>query len=363
MKARYELPVLGIEVPVGSIEQELKKLWEADEANTNASMMNLAIYSEDPESLMANSEIIRNLTREHSCRAILIGMDREAEESEIHSWITAHCHLMHGKKSVCCEQLSFLLRGYALGRMRNTVFAHLASDLPLVFWWQGDLSEIFEGGLYRSIDRFVVDSAEWSDPGASYALVRKAVADTGRRLVVQDLSWTRTYHFRLSLAALFDDLMAQRALGEIEEVVIRAQPEHRLASLLLLSWLATQAGWRPGWELERAARHAAGCEECFVFETEGGKNISIRLEWDAEGAPLSLCQITAPGCVVRVSREAGSVHLRQVLECCDHVIDRSGPADGLLSADLVADQLSRGGKNSLFRKVWPVFFDLLGGDL
>jgi len=34
-----------------------------------------------------------------------------------------------------------------------------------------------------------------------------------------------------------------------------------------------------------------------------------------------------------------------------------------LSADLVADQLSRGGKNSLFRKVWPVFFDLLGGDL
>ena len=64
---------LGMEVPIGSIEKELKKLWEADQASTNASLMNLAIYSEDPDSLQRNSLAIGELTREHSCRAILIG--------------------------------------------------------------------------------------------------------------------------------------------------------------------------------------------------------------------------------------------------------------------------------------------------
>ena len=34
---------LGIPVEVGAIDGELKKLWEADEASTNASMMNFLV--------------------------------------------------------------------------------------------------------------------------------------------------------------------------------------------------------------------------------------------------------------------------------------------------------------------------------
>lgn len=350
---------LGVEVPPASIEVELRKLWDADEAQTNASLMNLAVYSEAPGALTRNSDVIRELTREHACRAILIEMDRQSRTSAIHSWITAHCHLAHGRKSVCCEQLAFLLAGHTVGRMRNTVFAHLASDLPLVFWWQGELSEIFEERLYRSIDRFIFDSSEWGDPVASFGRIREAMDQTHHRLVLQDLSWTRTYHFRLSVAALFDDLVAQRAMSEVDAVRIVAQPGQRVSALMLLSWLATQAGWRTGLELGIAADRMAGCSECFVFESTTGRIIKARLEWDPAGAPLGLLEIKAPGCAVSVIREAGAHQLLQRLVSPGRMIEQNGAADEFSQGGLVANQLARIGKDSLFRKICPLLRELL----
>ena len=67
-------PELGIEVPVSKIDLELRKLWEQDEARTNASLMNLVVYSEKPGALIENSAIIRELTREHACRALLVAL-------------------------------------------------------------------------------------------------------------------------------------------------------------------------------------------------------------------------------------------------------------------------------------------------
>ena len=53
---------LGRAVEVAAIDGELKKLWEADDASTNASLMNFLIYTEDPSQLTANSETILSLT-------------------------------------------------------------------------------------------------------------------------------------------------------------------------------------------------------------------------------------------------------------------------------------------------------------
>ena len=108
-------PELGIEVPVSSIEKELRKLWEQDDAQSNASLMNLAIYSEKEGSLVENSKIIYNLTSEHACRAILVEINDRTEEAGLRAWITAHCHLAGGKKSVCCEQIAFHLTGRVTG--------------------------------------------------------------------------------------------------------------------------------------------------------------------------------------------------------------------------------------------------------
>lgn len=344
---------LGTEVAIGSIEKELKKLWEADEARTNASLINFAVYSEDSNALSVNSESVREITREHACRAILIGIDRDCEETSIRAWITAHCHLAHGRKSVCSEQLAFHLTGKAIGRLRNTVFAHLNSDLPLVFWWQGELSERFNERLYSLIDRLVVDSSQWSDPLQQFRLIQSAMKDGP--LIVQDLSWTRTYHFRLAIAALYDDPMLQDTLLGIQKISITCHPRNRTSGLQLLAWMAVQAGWKLTKDLV-----SDGCANSYRFEKSNGELLDACLVLDENSAQVGELLIKSPSAEVRVSRDPNSNLVGQHVKMEGHSLDRHAPADSQNIVELVADQLSRGGKNSLFRKILPQFMELLG---
>ncbi len=353
-------PELGREVPVGSIDKELRKLWEEDEARTNASLMNLAVYSEAPGALEKNSEAVRELTAEHACRAILIGIDRSEQDASIKAWITAHCHLLHGRKSVCCEQISFALTGRATGRLRNTVFAHLASDLPLVFWWQGELSPIFEDRLYSLVDRFVFDSSEWVNPIESFATISAAVEGATRELIVQDLAWTRSFQFRVSVAALYDDAMVLDKLPKVDTVEIIHHPAHRSTALQMLAWLVVQAGWRDGMELDLATSHRSGNKEGFSFEGAGGKAIIATLTADENSAPLGLVSLKGNGAEASVSREKGAPYLTRRVCCAGgYVIESPGPVDPDGSASLIGEQLARGGKNSLFQKILPKFRELL----
>jgi glucose-6-phosphate dehydrogenase assembly protein OpcA len=352
-------PELGREVPVGSIDKELHKLWAEDEARTNASLMNLAVYSEAPGALEKNSAAVRELTAEHACRALLIGIDRHAPEASIRAWITAHCHLSHGKKSICCEQIAFALTGKATGRLRNTVFAHLASDLPLFFWWQGELSPIFEDRLYSLVDRFVFDSSGWADPRASFARIAEAVANATRPLVVQDLAWTRSFQFRVSVASLFDDPLVLAALPEIRTVEIVHHPDDRGSALQLLAWLAVQAGWRDAVKSDPAASRSADGKEGHSFESTTGTPIAASLRADPDSAPLGLVKLLGGGVTISVSREAGATHLLRRIEAPGHFVEAPGPVDPDSCAGLIGEQLARGGKNSLFRKILPRFRDLL----
>jgi glucose-6-phosphate dehydrogenase assembly protein OpcA len=352
MSAVISTEGLGMPVEVGAIDGQLKKLWEADEASTNASLMNFLVYTEDPSRLLKNSETIQALTREHACRAVLIAMNREASEAKIEAWITAHCHLAHGKKSICSEQISFLLHGKSLGRLRNTVFAHLNSDLPLVFWWQGELSDLFEERLYRLLNRLIFDSSTWSDPRTDFRRLIEAREDTKGQMVTQDLSWTRSYFYRLAVARLFDDPMAQKSFSTINKVRVKAQPEHRTGALLMAAWVIRRSGWKV------VSRQG----DQWQLKSKEGKEIALELLWDEEGAPIAELLIAAPDCSVRISREVGNHHLCQSICAHDHCLDFSGPADSDQPEGLVASQLSRGGKNSLFLQVLPQFLELLESD-
>lgn len=346
-------PELGREVGVGVIGRELKLLWEEDQARTNASLMNVAVYSEDPTALRRNSEIIRRLTRDHACRALLVSIDREAAEPSIRAWITAHCHLVDGRKTVCCEQIAFELRGRSRGRLRNTVFAHLASDLPLIFWWQGELSPLFEESLYSLIDRFIFDSASWrKDPLGSFEALEAAVSQSARPFVVQDLAWTRTYHYRLAVAALFDTPQAQAALPEVVEVEIVAHPDHRMSALQLLAWLSTQAQW--------ALLAVEELAEATLVRFGGRSGeIQARLVEAADSAPLGRLELRGGGMRLAVWRDLGGAHLFQDLQTGSARIEAVSPADSEEDAELIADQLARGGKNSLFWRTLPRFMQLL----
>ena len=340
-------PELGIEVPVASIDRELRKLWEQDEARTNASLMNLVVYSEKPGALIENSEIIRELTREHACRAILVGIDRNEPKPSLRAWITAHCHLADGRKSVCCEQIAFHLTGRVTGRFRNTVFSHLNSDLPLIFWWQGELSEILTERLVSVMDRLVIDSSSWADPAASFAMIEEA-SQSNPDLVIQDHAWTRSWQFRVGIASLFDDPMAQAALPDISDVEITCHPDHRNTSLQVLAWLAVQAGWK-----DRKSGDSP------TFESSAGKTISVAMHTDPAGPPLSTLIIRAGSVTVKVTQKPGASHVERQVETPTYKATSLSPIDPTTPAELVATQLARGGKNSLYQKILPRFRAML----
>ena len=336
-------PELGIEVPVAAIDRELRKLWEQDDARTNASLMNLVVYSEKPGALIANSEIIRELTREHACRAILVGIDPHEPLPSLRAWITAHCHLADGRKSVCCEQIAFHLTGRVTGRFRNTVFAHLNSDLPLIFWWQGELSDILTERLVSVMDRLVIDSSSWENPSAAFAKIEDASA-SNPDLIIQDHAWTRSWQFRVGIASLFDDPAAQQALPNIDTVEITYHPEHRNTALQMLAWLAVQAGWKD-----------SSANGRFGLESTGGVAISVLLQADPTAPPLSSVIIRAGNTTVRITQKTGASHVQRQLEAGAYKASSLSPVDPKSPAELVAVQLARGGKNSLYQKILPRF--------
>ena len=350
---------LGVEVPVASLDRELRKLWEQDDARTNASLMNLVVYSEHPSALAANSGIVRELTREHACRALLVGMDRETPEPTVRAWITAHCHMADGRKSVCCEQISFLLTGRVAGRLRNTVFAHLNSDLPLVFWWQGELSDAFNEGLYSVVDRLVFDSCGWSDPAGSFRRIHEACGREGSGLVVHDLEWTRGFQFRLGVAAMFDDSVALARLPELHQLTITCHPDHVSAGLQLLAWIAWRAGWQDSQGLGLRLPPAAGPARSFDFESADGRPLTAVLRTDPSSAPLGAVVFEMPSVEIRIRRDAGSARLERMLCTDGRCVVSHVPADPDCVEELVCQQLGRGGGNSLFRKTLPTFLRLL----
>jgi glucose-6-phosphate dehydrogenase assembly protein OpcA len=340
-------PELGIEVPVSAIDGELRKLWEQDEARTNASLMNLVVYSEREGALIENSAIIRDLTREHACRAILVGIDRTELQPSLRAWITAHCHLADGRKSVCCEQIAFHLTGRVTGRFRNTVFAHLNSDLPLIFWWQGELSEILTERLVSVMDRFIIDSSSWADPAASFALIEEC-SQSNPDLIIQDHAWTRSWQFRVGIASLFDDPAAQKSLPDIHTVEICHHPDHRNTALQVIAWLAVQAGWK-----------SVILNESLGFVPTTGGPISISLTTDSSGPPLSSVAIRAKDTTIQVSQKSGASHVERHIETAGYHATSLSPVDPTTPAELVAVQLARGGKNSLFQKILPRFRSML----
>ena len=345
---------LGKEVAIADVDKELHLLWEEDKASTNASLINLAVYSERNGAIIKNSEYVQIITREHACRALLIGIDRDNPQASIRAWITAHCHLSHGRKSVCCEQVAFQLTGRSTGRLRNTVFSHLSSDLPLVFWWQGELSSLFSERLYSLIDRFIFDSSEWSNPMEAYACVSVAM-QSEQSLLPMDIEWTRSSQIRMAIAGLFDDPMAVNALEQVSDLKVVVHPEHRMAGLQLLAWVVQRTGWKRSNELSLDSDRG----DVYYFETVDGSSLVAQVVTDPLSAPVGMMEFIAPGLELRVTRDTGSPYIRQELHAGEHRFERCTPSNSDDSAELVMNQLSRGGNNSLYCAMMPEFLSLL----
>jgi len=149
----------------------------------------------------------------------------------------------------------------------------------------------------------------------------------------------------MDLPSLFDDPIAQDALGSIEKIRIRHHTHDHNTALQVLAWLSVQAGWKHLGDME--------------FTNKEGRSIQAEIEGSEDSAPLGLVELSSSRTTVRVSREKGSTHLLREINSGDYHVSSLSPADPEAPADLVGQQLARGGKNSLFLKILPAFLEFL----
>ncbi len=350
MSATLDLPALGTPVPVGQINRELKKLWDTGTgpAPTRASLMNFAVYCRSTAEMAANTELIAEFTRNHACRALLICVCRNAPEPRISAWVNAHCHLSRaGAKSICCEQISFLLEGEIKGRLTNIVFSHLDSDLPLYFWLQGDVSENLNPTLWPWIDRLIIDSLPWSHPRAQFARLQKSLATAKATLTLRDLNWTRSLYFRQALAQFFDTPEHLAFLPQLSAARIVHAPGHRSTALLLLGWLAAQLGLT----LQTSAP--------LVFHTASQRPIAIQLD-ETPGAPLGGCQLTCGPATFVLRREIAQPFLHAEIQLPgSRALQHLLPAGPLTTLELLEEEMTRGARHTLYLRALAAITPLL----
>jgi glucose-6-phosphate dehydrogenase assembly protein OpcA len=278
MPAIAETYSLGLPVEVSKIDQELKKLWQESEgAATRASLVNLAVYSEDTGSLNKNTQLMAKLTENHACRAIVIEADCNAKENRVEAWISAHCHVSGaGSKQVCSEQISFLLKGGCTSLLPSIVFSHLDSDLPFYLWWQEEFSEPMDPQLWTWVDRVIYDSQSWEDFRGQMRLLESAEQEANQRIVLCDLNWTRLDNVRFALAQFFDHPASHHNFAKIHKLRVDFAPGFRSTAVLFAGWLAAQLSWTT--EKAEAASNLR-------FVSPSGQKIDVELR-ERPGEPI-----------------------------------------------------------------------------
>jgi glucose-6-phosphate dehydrogenase assembly protein OpcA len=348
MPATFAQPNLGTPVELDEIEWELKKLFQQSaQTKTRASHINLAIYSEEPDSLFSNTEIVSKITENSACRAIVIRANRSAKENRVEAWINAHCHLARaGGKQLCSEQLSFSLEGPCVRLLPSIVFSHLDSDLPFYLWWQGEFWDTIDSQLSSWVDRLIYDSQTWSTVETQINLLKKLHGETDGRVILCDLNWTRIVHLRFALAQFFDHPASHHHFAKLTRVEIDFAPGYRSTAVLLAGWIAAQLQWQR-------------TDQSLNFRTPTGAKAEVVLQEKA-GEPISRCLLAREAREFRVVHPTGTDLLEVSLGALGQTSMRQFmPAGKNDPASLINEELTRGGPRRVYLRAVQCVRDAL----
>lgn len=332
---------LGEPVQISDIGWRLKKLWQEGEGALNrASLINLAVYSEKPASLEKNTQLIARITENHTCRALVIGANRNSKENRVEAWLNAHCHVTRaGSKQICSEQLSFLLEGPCVNQLPSIVFSHLDSDLPLYLWWQDELPETMDPQLWTWVDRLIFDSQSWKKFSEQMGRVETAQREAKQRIVLCDLNWTRIDKVRYAIAQFFDHPSSHHHFSKMESVKIDFASGFKSTAILLIGWLAAQLNWKTNQPTMNGS-----CR----FLDANNRKIDIELR-ERTGPPIG-----------EVIIESSEIKFRIAPAKCGDLLEvsRSGenetaqpqmmPAQSNDPVDLMSQELLRGGPHRVY---------------
>lgn len=241
-----------VRVDVSAIEKSLAELWrsnkdDGEHALTRAALWNVVAHTSSREQQAHASETLSKASAAVPQRSIVIRAD-PAGEPEMASWISANCHVVSGGKKVCSEEISIVAGGDRIHRIPPIVNALLIPDMPVAFWWLGDLPnehEAYVESLLDPADRLIVDSVHFDSPADLELLSRVAETTT---TAPADLNWMRLEEWRAVTAMIFDPPDMRSRLAAIRRVrVISATATdsffgEMIVALLYAAWISAQVG-------------------------------------------------------------------------------------------------------------------------
>jgi glucose-6-phosphate dehydrogenase assembly protein OpcA len=295
-------------VEIGAVERALNELWRdltsveeehGGHPTVRSVALNFVVCSLFvPEAKNAGPNLPYIIDRS-PCRAIVL-VPALHSGGGVRAAVSAHCRLgLLDGTHVCGEEIIVSVPTGRFDDAVSAVRALLIPDLPVYVWWRGNGlsdSKLFQKFLELS-DRFIVDSADFSDPAHLAALAIRGTA-------ISDLSWERIKAWRQLTAQFFHGPDQRPLLDSIRHVEIEYGPRSHAwqgiapEAVLFSGWLASCLGWRcvskehSGLRLVVYLMSSLGRMVRLTFQPTSDDGIAgIRIETNAPKAMFSIARM------------------------------------------------------------------------
>jgi glucose-6-phosphate dehydrogenase assembly protein OpcA len=355
------------EVKISEIESEIAQLGRSamkeaggGEAVTRAASLTLITYVESPQAAQEVCNLVRTVSEQNPCRAVILTARPEGAPAGLRAWISTHCSLPPaGAKRLCAECISVEARGTAVMDLGNVVLPLTLSGLPVYFWWRTarfDPPDYFDKA-FRVANHVLVDSARFQNPETDLIELARHVEEQSAHLAFLDLNWSRLTPWRELIAQCFDRQEVRSYVQRLKRVRIEYESESpRIAAqgvqaLLVAGWLAGRLKWQPG---ARPAERKGGTTTFYLSSDHGeveiqrvarrfegaGKGVCFWITLEAGGEPPATFKIDR-GCDGRSVDTRAEVPGRPV-------VSRTARLEVLEEAQLVNDELQISSRDRVF---------------
>ncbi|MHB8621362.1 MAG: glucose-6-phosphate dehydrogenase assembly protein OpcA [Chloroflexota bacterium] len=251
-------------VNVGTVEQQLTRLWSASESkwtghgrrpDIRTSVLNLIVYADDEAALQRAEDEIDHLSGTHPSRSIIITPAGDGATGPLDARVSIKsfgAYADYGQ--VCAEQVLLRVHGDAAAHLDSVVIPLLAPDLPVFLWWLG--GKPFQHPGFRQLsgtaDRVILDSREFVNPTAGLVAMAGAMRATAAACAISDFNWLRIGPWRQAVCTFFDVASFRPYLDRLSLLAITCPspgttgPGLELAQALLLGgWLGAALDLQP----------------------------------------------------------------------------------------------------------------------
>jgi glucose-6-phosphate dehydrogenase assembly protein OpcA len=353
--AMTDIPASDVFIDVNAIDKNLSELWRTQQdgknAVTRAALWNVVAHTSTSDLHKLANKTLNDASATVPQRTIII-YSNPAGEPDLKARIKANTHETGGGKQVYSEEINIIAGGDRIHRVPPVVNALLIPDMPVAFWWLGDLPNEHESYvelLLESADKLIVDSVHFDSP-ADLALVARIAEQTSTSPA--DLNWGRLEEWRVATASIFDPPEMRNRLGSIRRVrVIAGSSNHEffgesIESLLYASWLSAQVGHNV--DASGAVEGSAGSID-YAFErrhqsTDVGGIALVEISFE-DGTCAGITRDRDRG--VLVANVDGSVTVQSVTRTLNQRLD-----------ELIVRQLKRSEGDRVLRRVLPIALKL-----